>query len=106
MAQTEKRAERKKVRITVAAPFSSSGTVATDTVDAVPPAAETAAEAAAAALAFPPLLFWTRSVLSAAEEEAGMTCKRAAAEGAADRRSVQLGHTKQSKQESTHSRVL
>ena len=89
----------------MAAPFSSSGTVATDTVDAVPPAAETAAAEAAAALAFPPLLFWTRSVLSAAEEEAGMTCKRAAAEGAADR-SVQLGHTKQSKQESTHSRVL
>ena len=67
----------------MAAPFSSSGTVAT--VDAEPAAAAAATEAAALAFFPPPLLFWARSVFSAAaEEEAGMTCKRAAAEGPAD----------------------
>ena len=65
----------------MAAPFSSSGTVAT--VDAEP-AAAAATQAAAVAFLPPPLLFWARSVFSAAaEEEAGMTCKRAAAEGPA-----------------------
>ena len=60
-------------RRTVAAPFSSSGTVGTE----FPPADATAA----AEFAFPPpFLFWARSaVLSAADDEAGMTCKRAAA---------------------------
>ena len=75
----EERSNERAEKITVAAPFSSSGTVATVAVDAVPAAAATVA-----ALAFPPLLFWTRSVLSAAEEEAGMTWKTAAAEGPAD----------------------
>ena len=59
-------------RLTVAAPFSSSGTVGTE----FPP------DDATAGFVFPPpFLFWARSaaVLSAADDEAGMTCKRAAA---------------------------
>ena len=62
-------------RLTVAVPFSSSGTVGTE----FPPGDTTAA---VEEFAFPPpLLFWARSaaVLSAADDEAGMTCKRAAA---------------------------
>ena len=57
----------------MAVPFSSSGTVGTE----FPP------DDATAGFVFPPpFLFWARSaaVLSAADDEAGMTCKRAAAD--------------------------
>ena len=63
-------------RLTVAVPFSSSGTVGTE----FPPGETTAA---VEEFAFPPpFLFWARSaaVLSVADDEAGMTCKRVAAD--------------------------
>ena len=79
----------------MAAPFSSSGTVGTE----FPP------DDATAELAFlPPFLFWARStaVLSAADDEAGMTCKRAAA--AADL--YKLFTQGQGKQKSTHTHAV
>ena len=77
----------------MAAPFSSSGTVGTE----FPP------DDATAELAFlPPFLFWARStaVLSAADDEAGMTCKRAAAD------LYELFTQSQGKQKSTHTHAV
>ena len=82
-------------RRTVVAPFSSSGTVGTE----FPPADATAV----AGFAFPPpFLFWARSaaVLSAADDEAGMTCKRAAAD------LYELFTQSQGKQKSTHTHAV